>query len=239
MLNSLKDVLITSIEKWGHTRWFQCLFIFYAIFLPLCFGAYIVYEHVNKENTQEIVSTVLDERAEAEQETHRNNFNLSKQYYGEAKKVLKSHLANTNADYIFYIEYHNGTENIMTGVQFVKFDITLEVVAQHKPIIPLDKFKDDIVARYDILTSEEFNNETNILCYSIEEVETIDRYLALQLEYVGCTNVAFINLTDGDCDNIIGTLMFVSTENHVFDRNNEVEIYKCRREIENIFKNKI
>lgn len=90
---------------------------------------------------------------------------------------MQEYISLTNSEYIFLIEYHNGSENVMTGVQFCRFDMTLEVPAEKSEYVPIEKFRDDIVARYDILLSEDLG-KNKLLYYTQEEFEKVDRYLA-------------------------------------------------------------
>lgn len=232
---SLVDIWKSALEKWGDKKWFQIfsvLFFVYIIITPVI--GPVVYNHISKTNTSEVITTTLDDRESFEKEKHKNDFERAKQYYASAKQTLKHYIAPTKCEYIFYIEYHNGVENVMSGIQFCRFDVTLEVTAEHKQFIQLDKFKDDIVARYDILLSDEFNNTTDIFVYNMNELRKIDRYLYQQISLMDAKSVAFINIQNEE-GAICGTLLFVSTEQDI----DKAQVYKCRREIENIFKNNI
>ena len=90
---------------------------------------------------------------------------------------MQEYIQLTGSEYIFLLEYHNGSENVMTGVQFCRFDMTLEVPAEKSEYVPIEKFRDDIVARYDILLSEDLG-KNKLLYYTQEEFEKVDRYLA-------------------------------------------------------------
>lgn len=90
---------------------------------------------------------------------------------------MQEYIQLTGSEYIFLLEYHNGSENVMTGIQFCRFDMTLEVVADNCEYVQIEKFRDDIVARYDILLSEDLG-KNKLLYYTQAEFEKVDRYLA-------------------------------------------------------------
>jgi hypothetical protein len=54
--------------------------------------------------------------------------------------------------------------------------MTLEVSAEKSAYVPIEKFRDDIVARYDILLSEDLG-KNKLLYFTQEEFEKVDRYL--------------------------------------------------------------
>lgn len=237
MVTNIKDLVgdmwKSALDKWGNKTWFQVVILLYIVFIPILFFGYMIHkDHCNKPQ-EEVITTVLDERDETKKEQHKASFNEARQRYTEAKKILKTYLEPTRSDYIFYIEYHNGTENVSSGVPFCKFDVTLEVANLEKQYVPLNKFKDDIVSRYDIL---ELNYDSDVHLYKIEQIKTLDRYLYYQLQYIDATNVAMINLFHGGYDEIMGTLMFVSVSGNTLVNN---KIYKCARDMENVFKNDI
>ena len=229
----LNDIWKSALEKWGNKTWFQVFFLFYAIVVPLFLGGYIIYRDYYNSSQEEVITTVLDERDETKKEQHKASFNEARQRYTDAKKILKTYLEPTRSDYIFYIEYHNGTENVSSEVPFCKFDVTLEVANLEKQYVPLNKFKDDIVSRYDIL---ELNYDSDAHLYTIEQIKTLDRYFYYQLQYIDATNVAMVNLFNGGYDEIMGTLIFVSVNGNTLVSN---KIYKCARDMENVFKNDI
>ena len=78
---------------------------------------------------------------------------------------MKDYLDVTSSDYIFLFEYHNGMENVMTGIQFCHFDMTLEVLRDGLQYISNDKFRNEFVARYDILLDHEFESSVKAFYY--------------------------------------------------------------------------
>lgn len=128
---------------------------------------------------------------------------------------MSEYLPLTKAEYIFLIEFHNGSENVMTGIQFCRFDMTLEVVSDGIEYVAIEKFRDDIVARYDILLSEELS-KNKVLYYSQEQFMSVDRYLAQQMEYVHAKSYAITNLKNKD-NKIFGAILCISSDEQDID----------------------
>ena len=120
----------------------------------------------------------------------------------------------------------------MNSIQFCRFDITIEVNRTGIPFVNLDKFKDDIVARYDLLLSEELANSKGVLKYDEKQIESIDLYLAQHLKVINAKTFAIINILNED-KKVCSSLVCVSKT----DSMNISKIYLCERELENLFKN--
>jgi hypothetical protein len=221
-----------AFEKWAEKRWFQVLFALFCLYLMAApIVGPIVYNEINKQNTQVAVVQGIEEQKRDEAERHRLEFEKSKQAYSTAKNVLKSSLETTSSDYIFLIEYHNGVDSVVTGIQFCRFDMTLEVCREDLRYIDYSKFNDDIVARYDLLLREDFQTCDRAFYYKVEELWEIDRYLEKHILSIDGKAITAINLADTD-GTIWGTLLFVSIDEKI----SMEAVYKCRREIETIFR---
>ena len=228
-----KEAIISkAFDKWAEKKWFQvivAILIIYLMAAPI--AGPIVYNQINKQQTTESVIEGIEQQKQAEAERHRIDFEKAKQAYSTAKNVLKSSLETTSSDYIFLIEYHNGVDNVVTGIQFCRFDMTLEVYREDLRYIDYSKFNDDIVARYDLLLREDFQRCDKAFYYKVEELWDIDRYLEKHILSIDGKAITAINLADTD-DVIWGTLLFVSLDEKI-----SIEgVYKCRREIETIFR---
>lgn len=209
------------VNKFGDKLWFQIIIAFWLIIGPVFFI------------TNPFINSYLNKKSEKETiENHKDAFESSKQAYSLVKKEMSIYLKEIGCDYMFLIEYHNGNENVMTGIQFCRFDMTIQVESDNLPYIDTDKFRDDIVARYDILLSDELNSN-RLLYYKANEFEMSDRYLAQQLKYINAVSYAIINLTDKN-DKVFGSLLCVSSSKEK-EQMNRTEIYSCARVIETIF----
>ena len=165
---------------------------------------------------------------------HRVNFEASRQAYALAKHEMQEYLQQTNSEYIFLLEYHNGSENIMTGIQFCRFDITLEAVVDKSAYVQIEKFRDDIVARYDILLSEDLG-KNKLLYYTQQEFGKADRYLAQQMGYINAKSYALLNLKDVH-GRAFGSILCVSTDNEQLDL---LAVRELAVDLENIFNNSL
>ena len=221
------SAIASIISKFGDKLWFQIIIAFWLTIGPILFVL------------NPFINTYLNQHAQKQYEAvrvegHKDAFENSKQAYALVKKEMNESLDKIGCDYIFLIEFHNGNENVMTGIQFCRFDMTLQVSSKDLSYIGIDKFRDDIVARYDILLSDELNNG-KLLYFTAEEFENSDRYLAQQLKAIDAVSCAILNL-DNKNNKVFGMLMCVSStpDKKIM---NKSEIYSCAREIETIFNN--
>ena len=219
------SAIASIVNKFGDKLWFQIIIAFWLIIGPILFIAnpfinnYLNSRTNKRENTERI-------------ESHRTAFEVSKQAYAVVKKTMNDYLPKVGCDYMFLIEYHNGNENVMTGIQFCRFDMTVQVSSADLSYITLDKFKDDIVVRYDILLSDELNSN-RLLYFKKDEFEKSDRYLAQQLNAINAKSYSIMNLTDKH-NKVFGSLLCISiTEEN--EKMNQAQILLCAREIEAIF----
>lgn len=234
--DSARDKIISSaFEKWADKKWFQVMMVVIIIYLLAApIAGPMIYQYINKLNTSEAVVESLDVRDKQQKEEHKKEFERSKQTYAAVKTIMKYYLNPTGSDYIFLFEYHNGVENVMSGIQFCHFDMTLEVLQDGLAYIPNDKFRNEYVARYDILLDHEFEISDKAFYYKTEELKNVDRYLLQCINYIECKSCVLINITNEE--NIItGTLLFASLDENI----DITEVYKCQHEIEKAFKQKI
>ena len=227
-------IILTAFEKWADKKWFQVLIgivIIYLLAAPI--AGPIIYQYINRQNTSEAVVESLKERDKLAKEEHRLDFEKAKQTYGVVKGIMKDYLDKTSSDYIFLVEYHNGMENVMSGIQFCHFDMTLEVFRDGLQYIPSDKYRNEFVARYDILLNEEFESSSKAFYYTTEDLKHVDRYLLQAIGYIECKSCVLINIVN-ESDIVTGTLLFASLDENI----NITEVYKCQREVEKAFKQK-
>ena len=232
--NTRDTIIAKAFDNWADKTWFQVLAVILIVYLMVApIVGPIIYSTINKQNTSEAVVQSLEERDRATKEAHKLEFEKSKQTYAAVKTVMKDYLDPTSCDYIFLFEYHNGMENVMSGIQFCHFDMTLEVLNDGLQYIPNDKFRNEYVARYDILLDPEFENSAKAFYYRTEDLKNVDRYLLQCINYIECKSCVLINITN-ESGVIIGTLLFASLDENI----NITEVYKCQREVEKAFKQK-
>ena len=227
-----KNIILAAFEKWYDKKWFQVLIVAVIVYLfaaPI--AGPLIYQYINKTNTSEAVVESLDERDKQMKETHKIEFELAKQTYASVKSIMNEYLDATSAEYIFLCEYHNGMENVMSGIQFCHFDMTVEVLRDGLPYIPNDKFRNEYVARYDILLDPDFETSSKAFYFKTEDLKRVDRYLLHCMNYRECKSCVLINISN-ESDIIIGTMLFASHDEYI----NLMEVYKCQRDVEHIFK---
>ena len=222
-----ETAIASVINKFGDKLWFQIIIAFWLVIGPILFVA------------NPFINNYLDKKTSVETnkeriESHRTAFEYSKQAYAVVKKTMNDYLPKIGCDYIFLIEYHNGNENVMTGIQFCRFDMTIQASSKDLSYIPVDKFKDDIVARYDILLSNELA-ENKLLFYTADDFEKVDRYLAYQLTAINAKEYAVINLINKN-NKVFGSLLCISDKNNKQEIN-QTQVLMCAREIETTFNN--
>ncbi len=229
------NIIVSAFNKWADKTWFQVLTVFAVVYLLISpvLGP-IISNKYQQNHMSETITNTLDDRDDRLKELHKINFESSRQAYALAKHKMQDFLKSTKSEYIFLIEYHNGAENVMTGIQFCRFDMTIEVSDGVAEYVPIEKFRDDIVARYDILLSEDLS-KNKLLYIPFKDFEKTDKYLAYQLATVNAKSYAILNLKDKD-GKVFGSVMCVSNNNEDI---NLLAVRELALELEDIFNNNI
>lgn len=229
------DFLTSMLNKWGDKWWFKMAFItiiIYFISAPII--TTIITNSYQSQNISQSITSTLDDRDADASRRHRVNYEISRQAYALAKHTMEEYVPLTKSEYIFLLEFHNGSENVMTGIQFCRFDMTLEVAKEEMPYVPIEKFKDDIVARYDILLSDKMASN-KVQYYTQVEFEKVDKYLAYQMTYVDAKSYAVVSLKDKD-GKIFGALLCISSDDSNMDL---LAVRELADNLEDVFTNKI
>lgn len=220
-----ENIISQAFNKWSDKWWFQVLMVVVVLYV---LASPIITVLVNNVFQKETITNTLDERDVNKVEKHQIDFEQSIQSYALAKKTMNNYLSDIDCEYMFLIEYHNGNENVITGIQFCRFDMTLEVGTGDLSYVPLEKWHDDIVARYDILLSEELS-KNKLMYYTRPQFRDVDKYLNLQLEAVDAQSFALINLKNPE-GRVFGSLLCVSTNEHM----DLIAVHNCADELESI-----
>ena len=234
METKISENFLTKVfDKWGEKWWFKTLFALAVIWILISpFVTTIMNNVFSQKSVSEAVTNSLDDRDERNKAAHKINFENARQSYALAKHKMQEYIQLTGSEYIFLIEYHNGSENVMTGIQFCRFDMTLEVAADKSEYVAIEKFRDDIVARYDILLSEDLG-KNKLLYFNQTEFEKADRYLAQQMDYVHAKSYAILNLKDIH-GKAFGAVLCISTND---ERLNLLAVRELASDLEDIFNN--
>ena len=190
-----------------------------------------VSEHIKKNGLQHTITTILlviliivfmtgysdriikgvgqefhDSKVE-QFEDHQVLWMQSRELYAELKALMRKERAGTNADYILFIEYHNGNENIATGYSFCKFDVSISVRSDTVPVLPIEDFRDENIWTWDMLLTDEVIHR-KMMAVSLERALEIDPGMIHRIhpndhtQYVVFYNVEIEGIT-------AGTLMFL------------------------------
>lgn len=140
-------------------------------------------------------------------EDHQVLWMQSRELYTEIKAIMRKERVETNADYILFLEYHNGNENIATGYSFCKFDVSISVRSDTVPVLPIEDFRDENIWTWDMLLTDNVIHH-KMTAVSLEQALEIDPGMIHRIHPNDHTQyVVFYNV---EVDGITaGTLMFL------------------------------
>jgi len=140
-------------------------------------------------------------------EKHQDLWLQSRELYSEVKAIMRKDRPMTNADYILFLEYHNGNENIATGYSFCKFDVSISVRSDSVPVLPIEDFRDENIWTWDMLLTDDVINR-KMTSVSLEKALEIDPAMIHRIHPNDHTQyIVFYNIM---VDNICaGTMMFL------------------------------
>lgn len=156
-----------------------------AVFIILLVGAtlfgisYVIdykIKQVIPESVEQSMEQTITKTNEEMEFQHQEKLIQSQDVYVEAKQKLRSTLKETGCEYIYLIEYHNGSSNIATAFPFRKFDVTMDICKEGSPYIDTSPLKDEHITKYDIFDNPEFTKQQFAYC-SREEFEKVDMKL--------------------------------------------------------------
>lgn len=196
-------------------------------------SVFIVMLLSNHENSimRKFEQAVFEENAESVEE-HKELYLASRDMYAQIKRIMRAQRPVVGADYILYLEYHNGSENIATGYQFCKFDVTIEELSDTVPYIVIDDFKDENLYKYDILLSDQVT-KSKVSSFTLEEIAAFDKNMIYTLHPNDHTQqIVFYNITYNNM--CAGTLMFMYKAGQEIDYR---AIANCGADIETVIIN--
>lgn len=216
-------LLLGLIKKYGIKTVLTVLLIGMTIF---GIGYFIDYKI--KEVVPETVENAIDKSIKEQDEEHQEKLVKSQEVYTEVKKKLRSTMRETGCEYIYLIEYHNGSTNIATSFPFRKFDVTIDMCKEGEPYIDSSPLKDEHITKYDIFDNPEFTQQQFAYC-SREEFEKVDVKLFHMMSHNESVKWIYtFNLYyEGK---LLGAVMVLSYK--------ELDVKKfinCMHELENIF----
>lgn len=151
--------------------------IFKALFVIALF-VFIMYNGVHScnSNVSNIVEYSLNEHLKKNKETHEVALKMRKDIRPQIDSVMHSVLHKLDADRVFVLEMHNGTNNT-AGLPFIYGEMTYEVVADS--IVNIDEDYTNLnLSRFSF---PEYLESYYFWAGSIEKLETIDTKLAKRM----------------------------------------------------------
>lgn len=209
----------------------KAVFTIIVIGLILFGVGYIVdkkLKQVIPESVEESVENSMEKSIEQQDMIHYDKLVESQDIYHVAKQKLRSTMRETGCQYIYLVEYHNGSSNIATSFPFRKFDVTMDIYEEGVPYINTTSLKDEHVTKYDIFDNSEFTKQQFDYC-TFEEFKKVDFKLYHLAE--GNKNIKWVytyNLYYNDI--LMGAVLALSYK--------ELDIKKfvnCMHELETIF----
>lgn len=173
------EQMIVMIEKYGWWKIIKATLFMLSL-------AFILFNIANLKN---IISDVIDEQNESEIIAHDTAMDFRRSIKEEIDGILNNVLTKTNADRVFVLELHNGTNNT-AGLPFIYAEMTYCAVAENINHIDED---------YINLNLSRFNFplylERNKYFYGdIEKLKNVDDKLALRLQSNGAKYIAIMAL---------------------------------------------
>lgn len=178
------------------------------------------------------VGQEIEEDRQEEFVIHQNLWMESRDLYSSVKSMMRAERPHTNADYILFLDYHNGSENISTGYQYCKFDVSISVRSDTVPVLPVEDFKDETIWKWDMLLTDAVMNH-KMTSISLDDAFSIDPGMLGRIHPNEHTQyIVFYNITiDGIC---AGTMMFMYSDESLVDYG---AVATCGARIENIVVN--
>jgi hypothetical protein len=142
---------------------------------------YVIDVKINQIVPQTVEQSI-DESYEKKELNHQEMLIHSNDMYSEVKQKLRTTLKDLGCQYIYLIEYHNGSENIATSIPFRKFDVTIDICESGVPYINTSIFKDEHITKYDIFDNPDFTKQQFMMC-SINDFKNVDYKLYQNTEH--------------------------------------------------------
>ena len=192
-------LLLGLIKKYG---------IKTVVVVVLLLGFMFVVEKRIDMIVPQTVEQSMDANYEKQETIHQENLLKSDEVYSEAKIKLRSTLKDIGCEYIYLIEYHNGSTNMATSFPFRKFDVTMDICKDGVPYINTTMLKDEHITKYDIFDNPEFTKQQFMYC-SRENFKKVDYKLYQMMDHNKKIQWVYTyNLYYGD--DILGAVLVLS-----------------------------
>lgn len=170
---------IKIINKYG---------IFKIVEALIVIGAFLYLVH-NVSNIPQIVDNVFKNRTERVQYEHDVALETRRNIKPEVDDILRRTISQLNADRIFVMELHNGTNNT-AGLPFIYGEMTYEEVKTGVHHVDEDYISINL-SRFDFPL---YLRRNRVFCGTIDELKKIDDKLAMRMSANGVTYFAIMSM---------------------------------------------
>lgn len=130
---------------------------------------------------KQVVPETIEYQIEQQTEAHDTKLIKSQEMYAAVKQKIRSAMRETGCQYIYLIEYHNGSENIASTFPFYRFDVTMDICQEGVPFINTSPLKEEHIFKYDIFDNPEFTQQQFAYC-NRDDFKMIDPKLYHMIE---------------------------------------------------------
>ncbi len=216
-----------SLKDAGKNNWS------FAILVAACMFVTFWMNKNFEERVTEKLTNNIETIEKQKEEAHKQGFAASMETYYNIKSYMRHFRSLIGCEYILFLEYHNGAENIATGYQFCKFDITMEAKSDSVPSIQIDNFKDESIFKYDIFMHNRVSSN-RISVFSIEDLRSIDPYFYQQIKSATPAEINTVVTSHIHFEgHKAGALIFLFTESDK-SKINMISTTNCASKIEEI-----
>lgn len=131
---------------------------------------------------KQVVPPAIEKTVEEQNAAHTEKLIQSQEVYVAVKQKLRTIMRESGCEYIYLIEYHNGSENMATAFPFYKFDVTMDICKEGVPYIDSSPMKDEHIFKYDIFDNPEFTKKQFAFC-DRAEFEKVDSKLYHMMQH--------------------------------------------------------
>lgn len=220
-------LLLELIKEHGKKAVFTILLLAVTIFTV----SYVIDYKIKKiipETVEQSVSESIENNIVTQENIHMQKLIESQEIYSEVKTKLRSTLKETGCEYIYLIEYHNGSTNMATTFPFRKFDVTMDICKEGVPYIETSMFKDEHVTKYDIFDNPEFIGQ-QFACCTAEEFKKVD--IKLYHNFSQNKNIKWVYTYNLYYEgNLLGAVLILS-----YKELNMKAFVNCMHELEDVF----
>lgn len=176
--------LLSKYGVWNIIKAIMLIVVFFAVIWTM-------------NNMDRVFENVIIKQNEQKIEQHELVLKHRNEIKPKIDLILKNSLEDMNADRVFVIEMHNGT-NSLTGLPFVYCEMTYETCK--KGIMHVDdEYGSVVMSRYAL---PYYMTENQVYVGSVDELEEIDPKLAHRMRDNGSTYICVANMYS--LDNYIG-----------------------------------